>query len=177
MSQKLHQLPSSQLARVVARVIEVEGPIHREEIARRVAQLFGLRRTGRRINEAVDNALAVVGRTIRVNHEGDFFAPGDQIEVPVRDRTDVEFATLRKPEMIPPAEIRKALVAIVAVHLGVEIDEAVSEASRLLGFKSTKAQLRRVIGHQVQVLIRDQILEERSGKLYVGQEETTKSSV
>jgi hypothetical protein len=76
---------------------------------------------------------------------------------------------LRKPEMLPPAEIREALAEIVEVHLGVVRDEAVIEASRLFGIKATSPQLRRVVEEQMQLLLESGRLEERNGKLYVPQ--------
>jgi hypothetical protein len=161
--QEIHELGPAELGRVVARIIDQEGPIHQEEIARRVTQLWGLQRTGRRIREAVGQALKVASG---VTHDGDFYASAGLSDIAVRDRSDVEYNTVRKPTMLPPAEIRKAVTAIVQVHLGVSRDEAVTEAARLFGFKSTSARLRSVIEREIDLLLDDTILQERNGKLY-----------
>lgn len=166
-SQEIHEVPTSELTRVVAKVIEIEGPVHREEIARRVTRLWGLQRTGRRIREAVDKALSAAIRSPSIVREGDFFTPQGRTEVPLRDRGDVECTTLRKPEMLPPAEICTAVLAIVQVNLGVARDEAITEAARLFGFRSTSAQLRQIIEIEIETMLREKKLDERNGKLYV----------
>jgi len=169
-SQEIHEMLTSELARVVSKIIEVEGPVHGEEITRRVTQLWGLQRTGSRIREAVRLALRAVARESGISHDGNFYSLRNITEVPVRDRGDVEYTTLRKPEMIPPVEIRKAVVALVQAHLGVAEDEAVTEAARLFGFKSTSSRLRRVIQREIQSMLKNHTLNERNGKLYVPQE-------
>lgn len=164
---EIHELPPAELARVVARVIEIEGPIHGNEIARRVTQLCGLRRTGRRIREAVTRALQTLPKPTFRRLDGDFYMAAGRRHCPVRDRSTVEPSTIRKPEMLPPVEIRKALRAIVEVNLGVEPDEAIVEAARLFGFRSTSAQLRQVIEREMAALVSTGRLERRNGKLYV----------
>jgi len=164
---EIHELTPSELARVVAKVIEIEGPIHRDEIARRVTQLWGLQRTGSRIREAVTKALRVAAKDTGVVKDGLFYSGNGQHEVPVRDRSDVACGTLRQPKMLPPAEIRKAIAAIVEVHLGVARDEAVTEAARLFGFRTTSSKLRQVIEREVDWLLAHGELEEQSGTLHV----------
>ena len=165
-SQGVHELRSTELARVVAKIIEIEGPIHREEIARRVSQLWGLQRTGTRIQQAVAQALrALSGASVKVL-DGEFFAPAGKCDFPVRDRGDVSSNTLRKPEMLPPAEIRNAIAAIVRVHLGAACDEVVVETARLFGFRSTSPQLRQVIEREMDALVASEVLERRNGKLF-----------
>jgi very-short-patch-repair endonuclease len=163
---EIHELSPDELARIVGRIIDVEGPIHRDEIARRVGRLCGLQRTGSRIRAAVDDALDSL--TIRAKYlcDGPFFSPRTRIEVPIRDRSHVDSPTLRRPEMLPPAEIRRALAAIVQAHQGVARDEAVLEASRLLGFKATSSQLRYVIEQQLQSLLDCKMFEQRGDRLY-----------
>ena len=67
----------------------------------------------------------------------------------VRDRSFVASATLRKPEMLPPAEVRAAVLSVVRRNLGATRDEIVVAVARALGFKSTSAQLRDIITGQV----------------------------
>jgi len=166
-AQDIPDVPTSDLARVIARIIQVEGPIHCDEIARRVTQLWGLQRTGRRIREAVDQALAAASRQSGARRDGEFYLLDGQQEVAVRDRSVVDSTTLRQPRMLPPVEIRQALTAIVEVHLGATRDEVIIEAARLFGFRMTSAQLREVIEREVDWLVDHQGLDERNGKLYM----------
>ena len=43
----------SVLEGVVTTLVQIEGPIHKDEIARRITSLWGLQRTGARIAEAI----------------------------------------------------------------------------------------------------------------------------
>jgi len=166
-NQEIHEVAATELARIVCKIIEVEGPIHREEISRRVTQLWGLHRTGKRIRDAVGRALRVASRGSEIVREGDFYSPNDRTEVVVRDRHDVTCTTLRQPTMLPPAEIREAVQAIVKVSFGVDKDEAITEAARLFGFRATSSQLRKVVAREIDWMLRQQILEKRNGKLHV----------
>ena len=165
--QDIHELPTSELASIVSKIIRIESPIHREEISRRVTQLWGLSRTGKRIRDAVEVAMALAAREHDILIDGDFYHTGRRDDVSIRDRSEVDCNTLRKPEMLPPIEIRKALAAIAHVNLGVGHDEAVTEAARLFGFKSTSARLRSVIEMELRVLLSNGDLEELNAKLYV----------
>jgi very-short-patch-repair endonuclease len=166
-SQEIHEVPDLTLARVITKIVEIEGPIHCDEIARRVTQLWGLQRTGRRIRDAVMRALPVACRTANIGQHGKFYSCNEQPEIIVRDRSNVTAATLRDPDMLPPAEIRQALVTVVRTTLGVERGAAVTEVARLFGFRSTSSQLRQVIDRQVDAMIKEQRLVDRNGTLRV----------
>jgi len=71
----------------------------------------------------------------------------------VRDRSKVESSNLRKPEMLPPSEIRAGLMKIVQTHFAVTHDEAVVETGRLFGSRSTSAQLRDRIDGQISIML------------------------
>jgi len=168
-SQDVSSVPRSELAEIITKIIQVEGPIHGDEIARRVTQLWGLQRTGRRIRDAVNQALATASRQSGAKHERGFYWLDREQAVTVRDRSAIESNTLRKPEMLPPAEIRRALTAIVDVHLGATREEVIVEAARLFGFKATSSQLREVIDREVKYLLDRESFEEKNGKLYATQ--------
>ena len=100
---------------------------------------------------------------------GLFFCPPSQSDVPIRNRENVQSSNLRKPDYLPPAEIRQALAALVRVHLGMTSDQAATEVARLFGFRSTSAQIKQIIQDEVGFLLEQNILEQRNGKLYVGE--------
>ena len=81
-----HELSPYQLASVVTKIVEIEGPIHGEEVARRVSAAFGKSRTGARIVQATRRALtAATGHIIR---DGEFWYTGDQrTNLPIRSRS------------------------------------------------------------------------------------------
>jgi hypothetical protein len=60
---ELHEQPVQQLARAVAQVVEVEGPVHIDEVIRRIRSLWGLRRSGNRITNVIDRAVLMAKKT------------------------------------------------------------------------------------------------------------------
>jgi hypothetical protein len=163
----IHELNIAELARIVTRVVGIEGPVHQDEVARRVATLWGLKRTGVRITTAVERALAEAVYRNRIEQSGLFFRLANRAAVPIRSRESVASANLRKPDFLPPAEIREALAATVRVHLGMMIDEAATEVARLFGFRTTSLQLKQIILDEVRFLLEAGVLEQRSENLYL----------
>ena len=161
----IHDTRDAELARVVARIVDIEGPIHEQEIARRVAQLWGLSRTGKRIREAVMSALRVAEGNAAVSRDGTFYLPRAEASIPVRNRGEVEQNTLRQPQLLPPMEVREALAAVVRTHLGIRGDEAVTLVARLLGFPTTTARLARIIQRERDRLLESGLLVQRGDKL------------
>jgi len=164
-NQAPHEAPINLMVAVVDKIVEIEGPIHEDEIARRVSELWGLSRTGNRIVSAVQRGLRVATRAGSIAHCSPFFCKPDQKEIPIRNREEVASTNLRKPEMLPPTEIMVAILTVVRIHFGMKADEVVAEVSRLFGFKSTSSQLRQVIYNQLQKLINAGSVTERDAVL------------
>jgi Protein of unknown function (DUF3320) len=148
----IHQVSVEYLAGIIRRIIEIEGPIHGDEIVTRVRTLWGKKRAAGRIRPAVHGGLRMAARDSGVTHEGSFYlitgAP-----VKVRDRSQSMSPSLRRPEMLPPLELRMALLVVVEQNLGADRDEAITLVSRAVGFKATSAQLRQLIEQQIDSLI------------------------
>lgn len=141
---ELHESPVGRLAALVEEVVRVEGPVHLDEVVARIRSAWGLQRSGGRIQAAVERAAQVAVSDGRVRRDGDFLiVPGAEIRV--RSRADVGSPTLRKPEMLPPAEIAVAIRETVAENLGGAPAEIVQSVSRLFGFKATSTPLRDLI--------------------------------
>ncbi len=163
----IHATSLSVLARIVERVVQIEGPIHREEIATRVASLWGLQRTGPRIAEAITRAIEKGIRSGALRAELDFVAHSQQTAVPVRCRSAVAAANVKKPEMIPPSELRQAILHLVTEQLGVRRGEIPLMVARALGFKATSAKLKDGIEKSVDTMIEDNTIVLRDEKLFL----------
>jgi hypothetical protein len=161
-----HEATLAQAHRMVVAIVEAEGPIHRDEIARRYAAAFGAQRTGARILEVVDKALARARHgDAALREEGGFwFTAAQHAAPPVRDRTDAP-AGLRLPAMIAPLEIRAAARRALSENGALTQDEIVTAVARLLGFQRTGGDLRGRIGGVVAQLVADGRLVESGGVL------------
>jgi len=137
-----HEADRSLLARLAIRIIEAEGPIHLEEIARRIAASFGRERAGSRIlsatRAALDNAKRLSPDLVT---ETSFWFTRRQSEAPpVRDRTGEEGATL-KASNISLLEIRAAIEIAREDNAGGDDAELIRTAARLLGFRRVGSEL------------------------------------
>jgi very-short-patch-repair endonuclease len=163
---ELHETPIGVMAGLVAQVVSVESPIHRGEVVARLRDAWGLQRAGDRINTAVDAGIRFAVQDGRVRRLGEFLFLPDS-EMVLRDRRDVSSMGLRKPEMIAPEELAAGVLRVVESNLGASDEEVVLTIARLLGFKSTSAQLRAAILGTISPLVDTGKLERRDGMLVV----------
>jgi len=141
---ELHEAPTDILVNLVKEVVELEGPVHRDEVVTRIRSAWGLQQSGSRIKAQIGNAIDITVNRGHVYRSGGFLHwPG--AEVRLRDRSAVTSPGLRRIEMIPPMEIDEGLVEVLETGFGATEDEAVNAIARGLGFKSTSSQLRELI--------------------------------
>ncbi|MBT2131034.1 DUF3320 domain-containing protein [Aliiroseovarius lamellibrachiae] len=142
-----HEAPISQLVRIVTQIVEREGPIHVEELARRVSASFGRTRAGRRIVEVTKQAVQTAERNSggALLSSGRFLFTKSQSEVPpVRDRSE-ETGNVVKAAYLPPMEIKAASEKLTEECGYMEMDDLVRATARLLGFKRVGADLNKII--------------------------------
>jgi len=147
------EMPLRTLAEHVVRVVRVEGPVHEEEIERRLVSLSGASRTGARIAQAVSEALAEAVKLKAIVGVDGFYRAAEQTSVPIRNREEVTSSGLKKPELLPPAEIEAAMKQLIAAHLGVSEEECLVAVARTLGFKTTTAALKETIARSLERLV------------------------
>src|SRR5690606_6056318 len=103
-----HELAPKRMADVIFRIVQAEGPIHEDEVTTRVRDLWNLGRAGSRVQDSVARAIRHLLTTERCRREDAcLFLP--DVPVPVRNRAAVRSATLRKPDLLPPREVRAAI--------------------------------------------------------------------
>ncbi len=158
-------LPLARLAEVVTQIVAAEGPVHGDEVAARMRQLWALPRAGARLKAAVQRGL---GQAAKAGHiaGGPFYRVPDQA-VKVRDRSAVASPGLRKPDMLPPEEIDLALTTIAEENFGATADELATAVARRLGFASTGAALRTVLEARIAVLLTGGMLVQKGDLLKV----------
>jgi very-short-patch-repair endonuclease len=141
-----------ELSRLATTVVHHEGPIHFEEIAKRIREAFGLEKTGRRIAVAVDAALRRATREGKVTEDGEFWSPSSEALTIPRCRRDVS-ASLKRPDRIAPIEYRLAVCAVLRSCVAASKSELTVGTARLLGFDRTGNGLDREISEQIDFLI------------------------
>ncbi|MEQ5793781.1 DUF3320 domain-containing protein [Paracoccus sp. NFXS7] len=141
-----HDQPDAVLADLAAAVIRTEGPVHADEVSRRIAAAFGKARTGSRIGEAVARATALaLRRDADLMRQGDFLMTRAQADSPpVRDRS-AETGSLLKAACLPPQEIAAAARMIRTENGGMTPDQLTRAVARLLGFQRVGPDLSEAI--------------------------------
>ncbi len=157
-----HLLPTRALADILWKVVEVEGPVHEDELVTRVRSLWELGRAGARVQDAVAKAVrALVVSKECLREQGFLTVPGAR--VPVRNRAGTVSPNLRKAEFLPPAEVREAVQRLVSAHHGARSEELPVAVARLLGFRHTSAALRGLVREQVARWVGEGRMEETGG--------------
>ena len=150
----------------IRQVVQVESPIHVEETALRIANAAGLQRAGTRIRARV-RGLAHRGKTNGLfRMKGDFLWRMEQERVEFRRRDGELPSRLRRPDMIAPEEIGAALQAAVHSSYGIDANGAITEASRMFGFKRVGKEIQTRFQAVLRDLVTVGILQERSGQIH-----------
>ena len=149
--EEFYSVSVDKLAKLAANVTDVEGPIRRDELVRRVCSAYGFSRTGQRMEDKVLRALAVGAERGMVVFREDFVWPAGMAEPPVRRRADSDAA--RDIELICPEEIARAAHLVLEAQFGMAAGDLAGQAAKLLGFQYAGAK----IAQRVDAVVRDEV--------------------
>lgn len=140
-----HEVALNDMARITKTIVETEGPVHEDEVARRVTSLFGKSRTGSLISAASLRSLQFLELSSKLVEHDNFWMTMEQFEdPPVRDRSSAPIS-LQRADMLSPLEIRAALKIAKRENGSLSEDEMAMAVTRLLGFKRTGPELKAVV--------------------------------
>ncbi|MNS61262.1 hypothetical protein D3C72_942860 [compost metagenome] len=166
--QELAQVAPGAIAQWVAQVVEVEGPVHVSEVARRIMSAAGVKRTGTRIQAAIDAGIAAAVRGLPIERRGEFlWTPGATL-AGYRDRGNLPAAS-RKLDLIAPEEVALAVEAAVRDSFGLEPAQVPTAVGRLLGFGRLSDDARALLDGIVGRMVEARRLEARGGHLVLGE--------
>jgi very-short-patch-repair endonuclease len=139
---ELHEQSVHHLAQAIRQVVESEGPIHVEEVVRRIRTLWGLGRAGKRIRDALGKATVTAQAQGYIRQRGDFLWPAGEREIPVRRRGgDVP----AKIELICDEEITEAMKLVLKAQYATVPEDLMTVAAKLLGLRViTSAVIERI---------------------------------
>jgi hypothetical protein len=163
----VHELPINKLAGIVRNIVAIEEPVHRDEVCRRVATLWGHHRLGGRMEDAITAAINLAVRAQALEEEEGFLAIAGHHGVSVRNREQVQSTGLRKPEYLPPSEIRTATCQVISQNVGIQKDELPAAVARPFGFRSTSAPVREIVERQLERLLESRRIILNENRLFV----------
>ena len=135
---------------LVTEVVEVEGPVHEDQVSRRMLDIYRFSRGGSRIDEKISSAVRVAVYGGKINRRGDFLWPADMETPPLRRRDDDD---IRDIDLICHAEIRRALRLLLETQFGMSRNDLTTQAARLFGFQVSGSRIRDRIGQAIQGLL------------------------
>ncbi|MYB71460.1 MAG: DUF3320 domain-containing protein [Gemmatimonadetes bacterium] len=151
---EIHELPLNNVAQAMRKVIDIEGPVHLTEAARRLAESAGFARVGSRMLGHIKRAATYGQRNGFLYLEGDFLFADSDKPVRVRDRSDMP-PTVKKIELVPDEEVQAALVTAIHAAFSMSEEEAISEALSLMGFRRVTAKANQKVGSALRKLVQD----------------------
>lgn len=166
--------PPKVLTDCCLKVIQIEGPIHVEEVARRIASLSGGRAVSRAVAAVRDSIQDLVQKK-QVTMYGSFASLAGTSQATVRDRSGVTASTLRKTENLPPSEVALAISLLIRENGNAERDEIVRAVAKVLGVTATVANFKALVNDLVTSLIESGGLVDRDGVLSVDDWEKCRS--
>lgn len=150
-SEAFYTAPVHRVADLIADVVALEGPVHFDEIARRVAEAWGMERTGRRIKSRVTKACNLLESAEAVESRRGFYWIQGLEAFPVRRRNGDDVNA--DIELIALDEILAGLRLLLSHRSPLLPDEVVTETARVFGFARTGSKLRERIEEATEILI------------------------
>ena len=148
------------LRRMIEEVVEVEGPVSREVVLRRVREAWGVGRAGARIRDAFDEAVTTLRRRGRIEESEPgclMIKDGDPNRVRIPDPDNP--SSRRSIAEVPATELRAAVEQVVgdAMHAG--RDELTFAVARLYGWNRRGVDIAAGLERAVTYLLRMRRLE------------------
>ena len=160
----LHEVPARLIANWIQQVVEIESPIHLNEIAKRITSAVEIKKVGKRIREAIESAAKLAARSESIQIQGEFLYWTAQEQITVRNRDELP-NTSRKLELIAPEEIQEAIKLVVSESCGIERDDLTRVTCRLCGFKKINRSMQDEIEGIIYKMIKHGELTDKAGSL------------
>jgi len=156
------------LTQMLQEVVNVEGPVHIEIAAQRLAQAWGLRRVGSRMMAAVQYVCRYLVRSGGLKMHGNFLWPASvTFQLKVR-RPDLDNpATERSIQYIPNEEIELAFVNVLREALSSPRDALLTQVARIFGFERMSQQIQTSLDEILSELIQQGRIVDKGGRLSI----------
>ncbi len=129
---EFHVAPLGRLVSALAKVLEVEGPIHVDQALRRVSAAWGITRSTSKVSARFEETAAKLVADGKGTREGAFlYYPGFEDAVVRRPAEGVQ----RDIDEIAPEELRACVLLVVDAYLGIAQEPLVREVGRAFGYQ------------------------------------------
>jgi len=146
---QLHEKSSRELSEAIIQIVDFEGPIHLNEVIRRIRIYWGLKKAGKRIKDAILSAVEVAEQNGQIIIKEGFLYPRNG-KINVRRRIGDPPANI---DLISPEEIEEAVKMVLNTQHATPLKDLLSQVARIFGFKSTSKKTANKIKIVIQNLL------------------------
>ncbi|MDO5849384.1 MAG: DUF3320 domain-containing protein [Methanobrevibacter sp.] len=159
-SKELYDKSIVEVADVISDIVKVEGPIHVNELIKRVRENCEVKRAGSKFKKTLNDAIEVSEQSGNITKVNDFLFNGlnDNINIRKRNKPNID--------LISEAEIEKNIEFILNDEKTVDLSKLAKKASKNFGFKSTSkktaTRINNVLDSMIvngKVVLKDNIVE------------------
>tara|TARA_R110002049_G_scaffold130820_1_gene289278 strand:+ start:7775 stop:13804 length:6030 start_codon:yes stop_codon:yes gene_type:complete len=161
-SEQLGNMSPAALVDTIVQVVEIESPVHVDDVIRRVTHGAGLQRAGARIQNVISRAIGLAVRRKLVRKKQSLLWRPENHKPNVRDRSDLP-AQDKKLDRVSPEEIAVALLGVVRRNFSLSEDHAISEAAKDLGFQRVTTAMHKQLLRILNALITKELLARDEG--------------
>ena len=147
-------------------VVDVEGPIHIDEVIQRIADAASLNRIGKRIYEGFEYGVEYAIKKGKILRRDNFLYSVAINQIKLRSRSSLPDAS-RKIDLIAPEELSLAVEEVVKGSFGMRKENIPFEASNLLGFSRVSESMKNRFNKLIKKMIRKNRLESKGDYLVV----------
>jgi len=149
---ELHEADPDALAEFIADIVEVESPVHVQEVSRRITEAAFVTRTGSRIRAVIEASVNRAVESDKVVLRGAFLWQPGMTEPLLRDRSELPDAS-RKLDFVASEEVAVAVERAVGNSYGIARQDAGPAALRLLGFGRTSRAASSKVEQAIEMLL------------------------
>ncbi|MGY4535792.1 hypothetical protein ACVW0P_000186 [Mucilaginibacter sp. UYNi724] len=151
----------------ISEVVQVESPVHFDEMAKRITDAGGIAKVGSRIRYTLTQALEQAKDENKVVVRGEFLWQPEMQVATVRDRSKLP-AAYRKLALIAPEEIYEAIRQVVGSAIAITEQEAIPLVAKMLGFSRVTDEMRQQLSEAIGKTIQADILTFEGINLKIG---------
>jgi superfamily I DNA and/or RNA helicase len=144
--------------KLLAELVENEGPVHFDYAVKRLAASWGIKKTTPQIFHAVKEALNNLLKEKKVVIKGSFLWPPQLketlVRVPVRGIPEPR----RKPEHIPPEEVESAMKLVTKFALSISADSLIDVTTKIFGLNHSGVKTKEVFSEILKRLVKERQL-------------------
>lgn len=155
---------SAQSASWIKKIVDVESPVHFNEMAQRVLSAVGVHRLGPRIQENLWRGVRHAEERGLIERRGNFLWLPGRPDPTVRDRSSLPL-TSRKIELIADEEIAQAVRQVVEASYGAEKAVVIQQVCRMLGFARTTEGMKARVDDVIRSVVAEGRLSANAGQL------------